>query len=174
MSNTTPSNTNVIAVTFGVNSTPAPAIDISTYYNHLSDPDTPITTPLRPIIDSSQQVVPLETDIDDDVNFAKQSLRDITNQAKQVALSAAENAVMTGMPESVETYAILMKSIVDAAKALADTAEKQGKRKAQAAAGTLGEGDAPKTTNQNLFIGSTKDLQQALKDKKKETEHGAD
>lgn len=100
--------------------------------------------------DSSNQV-------QDDFDFARNNLKEIIEKGQDALAGIVEVATMSQMPRGYEVVATLIKAMSDANK---DLLELQ-KRRIDLT------GEAPKTqpttVNNNLFVGSTTELQRLIK-----------
>lgn len=147
----TDNSNNVIALTFGLaisNSTPI--VD-----------DSNDRIPLTPLIDENKEI-PIDPNAtpEADVELAKSAMKVMLRQALQVSKTVGENAVMIGTSDHAESYAAVIKSITDIAKALADTSERQIKRNSNNGfSDTRSNG---RTITNNMFVGSTEDLQKLI------------
>lgn len=116
--------------------------------------------PLRidTIIDKDNSVVASDTSnqINDDFEYARGNLINVIEKGQEALSGVLDVAGMSQHPRAYEVAATLIKAMSDANK---DLLELQRKRKdlQQSADG------APKTVNNNLFVGSTAELLKALK-----------
>lgn len=120
----------------------------------MNDPiaDTLGLTPLTKIPNAVQ---PGDTQVDDDFEYARGNLIAIIEKGQEALSGILDVAGMSQNPRSYEVVATLIKATSDANK---DLLELQ-KRKAD----LTGVGPNPTTVNNNLFVGSTAELQQLIK-----------
>ena len=119
-------------------------------------------------IDDSLDMVPLDevyepapiekkepTQQENDYEYARENFYNVIEKGTQALEDMLDVAKASEHPRAYEVVSTLMKTLVDANKDLVE----MGKKKAQE--------EAPKdvpVTNNNLFVGSTAELQQLLKD----------
>jgi hypothetical protein len=119
-------------------------------------------------IDDSLDMVPLDdvyepapiekrepTQQENDYEYARENFYNVIEKGTQALEDMLDVAKASEHPRAYEVVSTLMKTLVDANKDLVE----MGKKKAQEEAPK----DAP-VTNNNLFVGSTAELQQLLKD----------
>jgi hypothetical protein len=93
--------------------------------------------------------------VSDDFEYARGNLIAAIEKGQEALTGILDLATMSQQPRSYEVVATLLKTVADANK---DLLELQ-KRKAD----LTGVGPAPTTVNNNLFVGSTAELQQLIK-----------
>lgn len=121
-------------------------------------------------IDDSLDMVPLNdvyevaevekkepTQRENDYEYARENFYNVIEKGTQALEDMLDVAKASEHPRAYEVVSTLMKTLVDANKDLVD----MGKKKAQDEAPEEGQ-----VTNNNLFVGSTAELQQILKDMK--------
>lgn len=91
----------------------------------------------------------------DDFEFARKNLMDAIEQGQSALAEIVSVAGMSQHPRAYEVVATLLKTVADANK---DLLELQKRKK-----DLTGIGPAPTTVNNNLFVGSTAELQQLIK-----------
>lgn len=91
----------------------------------------------------------------DDFEFARRNLMDAIEQGQSALAEIVSVAGMSQHPRAYEVVATLLKTVADANK---DLLELQKRKK-----DLTGIGPAPTTVNNNLFVGSTAELQQLIK-----------
>lgn len=120
--------------------------------------DDPIarTLELAPL-DISNQVTPFNANqkIDDDFEFARANLIAAIDKGQEALSGILDVATMSQHPRSYEVVATLVKAVSDANK---DLLELQKRHKDLTV-----DNSAPSTINNNLFVGSTAELQKLLK-----------
>ena len=106
----------------------------------------------------SPQVV--DTQVQDDFEYARGNLIAAIEKGQEALTDIVSVAGMSQHPRAFEVVATLLKTVADANK---DLLELQ-KRKRD----LTGETAAPTTVNNNLFVGSTTELQQLIKKQRNE------
>ena len=114
--------------------------------------DTLGLTPLPP---SQPDVIELEN-LDSDYEFARGNLIRVIEKGNLALDGILNVADMSQHPRGYEVVATLIKTMADANKDLLELS----KRKKDLSGNT----NSPKTINNNLFVGSTAELQKLLKD----------
>lgn len=115
---------------------------------------------LTPITKERLQVVVPEDDdnVENDFRFTRENLYSVIEQGNKALEDMIDVARASEHPRAYEVVSTLMNTLVNANKDLLDLSKKKrelvGKQ----------ESSAPQTVNNNLFVGSTADLQRALKD----------
>jgi hypothetical protein len=122
-----------------------------------------------PMVVEDTSIIPIVTDeqqVTEDVNDVRTNLQDaisVTQQAVQDMLSIAQQSQH---PKAYEALNALIKTYADVSMGIADLQIKkqrlQGKKGAEEA----------QTVNNNLFVGSTAELQKMLEDMKNGTANG--
>ena len=98
-------------------------------------------------------------DIEKDFKYARDNFYNVIEKGSEALEDMLNVARASEHPRAYEVVSTIMKTLMDANKDLVDLAEK--KKKADKP-----EEEKQKVTNNNLFVGSTADLQQLLKDMK--------
>jgi gas vesicle protein len=101
-----------------------------------------------------------DNDIDDDYKYARENLKEIIDSAQQSIADLASIASTSESPRAYEVLSTMMKTIVDANKDLLDIHKSVKKLKED------NNTSAPKNVTNALFIGSTSDLMNLIKDNK--------
>jgi len=115
---------------------------------------------LTPITKERLQVVVPEDDdnVENDFRFTRENLYSVIEQGNKALEDMIDVARASEHPRAYEVVSTLMSTLVNANKDLLDLSKKKrelvGKQ----------EPSVPQTVNNNLFVGSTADLQRALKD----------
>jgi len=122
------------------------------------------TKPMAEAIEESRVTVMNETpstdnDIDDDYKYARENLKEIIDSAQQSIADLASIASTSESPRAYEVLSTMMKTIVDANKDLLDIHKSVKKLKEDT-------DSAPKNVTNALFVGSTSDLMNLIKDNK--------
>lgn len=120
--------------------------------------DDPIaqTLDLAPLVSTPPVVQRFEDNqVVDDFEFARKNLMDAIEQGQSALAEIVSVAGMSQHPRAYEVVATLLKTVADANK---DLLELQKRKK-----DLTGIGPAPTTVNNNLFVGSTAELQQLIK-----------
>ena len=120
-------------------------------------------------IDESLDMVPLDevyegevvekkevpSDADNDFTYARENFYNVIEKGTEALEDMLRVAQASEHPRAYEVVSTIMKTLMDANKDLVDLSDKKQKR------------DEPKeqaVTNNNLFVGSTAELQKMLKD----------
>jgi len=113
---------------------------------------TPVSSiPLSmPVIDAYN-----DTQVKDDFEYARGNMISAIEKGQEALSGVLEVAGMSQHPRAYEVAATLVKTIADANK---DLLELQKRKK-----DLTGVGPNPTTVNNNLFVGSTAELQQLIK-----------
>lgn len=98
-------------------------------------------------------------DIEKDFKYARDNFYNVIEKGSEALEDMLNVARASEHPRAYEVVSTIMKTLMDANKDLVDLAEK--KKKAEKP-----EEEKQRVTNNNLFVGSTADLQQLLKDMK--------
>ena len=123
------------------------------------------TKPMAEAIEESRVTVMNETpstdnDIDDDYKYARENLKEIINSAQQSIADLASIASTSESPRAYEVLSTMMKTIVDANKDLLDIHKSVKKLKED------NNTSAPQNVTNALYVGSTSDLMNLIKDNK--------
>lgn len=118
----------------------------------------PIATTLDMVplsVSTSVSTVSHNQSINDDFNYARSNLIAAIDKGQEALSGILDVATMSQHPRSYEVVATLVKAVADANK---DLLELQKRHR-----DLTGEGQGPSTINNNLFVGSTAELQKLLK-----------
>ena len=123
------------------------------------------TKPMAEAIEESRVTVMNETpstdnDVDDDYKYARDNLKEIINSAQQSIADLASIASTSESPRAYEVLSTMMKTIVDANKDLLDIHKSVKKLKED------NNTSAPQNVTNALYVGSTSDLMNLIKDNK--------
>lgn len=110
-------------------------------------------TPLTELAPNRREVA--ETQVHDDFEYARGNLIAVIEKGQEALSGILDVAGMSQHPRSYEVVATLVKAVSDANK---DLLELQKRKK-----DLTGIDPAPTTVNNNLFVGSTAELQQLIK-----------
>jgi hypothetical protein len=111
---------------------------------------------ITPLSGATPVIQRMESDqVVDDFEFARRNLIDAIGQGQSALADIVTVAGMSQHPRAYEVVATLLKTVADANK---DLLELQKRKK-----DLTGIGPAPTTVNNNLFVGSTAELQQLIK-----------
>ena len=114
------------------------------------------TLDLAPLVTTPPVVQRFEDNqVVDDFEYARKNLMDAIEQGQSALADIVSVAGMSQHPRAYEVVATLLKTVADANK---DLLELQKRKK-----DLTGIGPAPTTVNNNLFVGSTAELQQLIK-----------
>jgi len=110
-----------------------------------------------------------DSQLEDDYAFARKNLQDIVESGQAALQAAVEVAAATGNPEIFSSVATLMGATSDAAKKLLEAQSQIKKTKALDAkinGAKGGQIDSSQITNiqQNIFVGTTKDMIKRLRE----------
>lgn len=108
-----------------------------------------------PVSEANKPSVPLD---DKDYEYARENFYNVIEKGTHALEDMLEVARASEHPRAYEVVSTIMKTLVDANKDLVTMSDK--KREQQP------ENNKPGTVNNNLFVGSTADLQKVLKDLK--------
>lgn len=118
----------------------------------------PIATTLDMVplsVSTSVSTISHNQSINDDFNYARSNLIAAIDKGQEALSGILDVATMSQHPRSYEVVATLVKAVADANK---DLLELQKRHR-----DLTGEGQGPSTINNNLFVGSTAELQKLLK-----------
>jgi len=123
------------------------------------------TKPMAEAIEESRVTVMNETpstdnDVDDDYKYARENLKEIINSAQQSIADLASIASTSESPRAYEVLSTMMKTIVDANKDLLELQKSVKKLKED------NNTSAPQNVTNALYVGSTSDLMNLIKDNK--------
>ena len=107
-------------------------------------------------------VVPTDDKMDKDYEYARSNFYNVIESGTEALEQMLEVAKASEHPRAYEVVSTIMKTLVDANKDLVKMSTDKLKVEGESSP------DSPKgvTTNNNLFVGSTNELQQLLKDMK--------
>tara|TARA_R100000231_G_C5325255_1_gene164668 strand:- start:1052 stop:1456 length:405 start_codon:yes stop_codon:yes gene_type:complete len=121
-------------------------------------------TPLPEVIPVSQADKPIVAKDDQaaekDYQYARENFYNVIEKGTHALEDMIEVARASEHPRAYEVVSTIMKTLVDANKDLVQMSDKKVEREAKV--------EKPGTVNNNLFVGSTADLQKVLKDLKNE------
>lgn len=109
-------------------------------------------TPIEKITSEVQSVPQIESDFE----YARGNLINVIEKGNEALNGILDVAGMSQHPRSYEVAATLIKTMADVNKDLLELT----KRKMELS----GDSNQPKTINNNLFVGSTAELQKLIKD----------
>ena len=109
-----------------------------------------VTTPLEPIVENNP-----DNQVQDDFEFARGHMINAIEKGQEALSDMLQVAGMSQHPRAYEVIATLLKTVADATK---DLLELQKRKK-----DLTGVSSTPTTVNNNLFVGSTAELQQLIK-----------
>ena len=123
------------------------------------------TRPMSEVIEESRvtvmnEIPSTDNDIDDDYKYARENLKEIIDSAQQSIADLASIASTSESPRAYEVLSTMMKTIVDANKDLLELQKSVKKLKED------NNTSAPKNVTNALFVGSTSDLMNLIKDNK--------
>lgn len=111
-----------------------------------------------PLSEVKRDIVPVantQVEVQQDFEFARGNMISTIDKGREALDSMLELAQQSQHPRAFEVVATLVKTLADANKDLMELS----KRKAD----LTGESATPATVNNNLFVGSTADLQKLIK-----------
>ena len=97
-----------------------------------------------------------DTNADKDYDYARENFYNVIERGTHALEEMLEVAKASEHPRAYEVVSTLMKTLVDANKDLVAMSDKKAEQKQQ-------PNDANGTVNNNLFVGSTAELQQMLR-----------
>ena len=124
--------------------------------------------PLNDVVEGKvieRKVVPTDDKMDKDYEYARSNFYNVIESGTEALEQMLEVAKASEHPRAYEVVSTIMKTLVDANKDLVAMSTKKVENEEKA------NPDSSKAvTNNNLFVGSTNELQQLLKDMKKDDE----
>lgn len=117
------------------------------------------------IEDENTEII-VSDELEDDFSSARYNIHDMINTAKDAIKNLSQIANQSQQPRAYEVLAKLIETSVKANKDLLDLQEKIKQIKNLETKTSIS--DNSKTINNNLFVGSTSDLQKLLKEIKNE------
>lgn len=117
------------------------------------------------IEDENAEII-VSDELEDDFSSARYNIHDMINTAKDAIKNLSQIANLSQQPRAYEVLAKLIETSVKANKDLLDIQEKIKQIKNIETKTSIS--DNSKTINNNLFVGSTSDLQKLLKEIKNE------
>ena len=122
------------------------------------------TRPMSEVIEESRvtvmnEIPSTDNDIDDDYKYARENLKEIIDSAQQSIADLASIASTSESPRAYEVLSTMMKTIVEANHGLLDIHKSVKKLKEDT-------DSAQKNVTNALFVGSTSDLMNLIKDNK--------
>lgn len=121
----------------------------------------PIEQPKTEIITKDGEVLPSDTAIEDDFNTSRKNLRELLEQGQTALMHALDVARQSEHPRAFEVVGNLMKQLADVNQQLMDIHQQKKKLEQP---GKETKDTKAKTVNNNLFVGTTADLNKLLKD----------
>lgn len=141
------------------------------------------STPSTPTFNAPNQVIVLDNDtgknidevdvqvvesekasVDDDFAIARDNIVDVVSVAKDAIEKLAVIADQSQHPRAFEVLGSLIKTVLDAQQDMLALHKKREELKPGSVKDTPKEGAPHSITNQNLFVGSTAELQRILED----------
>lgn len=113
--------------------------------------------PIKKDITTATQIVK-RSKIDDDFDYARGNLYQVIEQGSHALSELLEVAQASQHPRAFEVVATLVRTLSDANMTLMDLTKKKEEIKTEKEGGK-----GPNTVNNNLFVGSTGDLQKLIK-----------
>ena len=101
-----------------------------------------------------------DNDVEDDYKYARENLKEIIDSAQQSIADLASIASTSESPRAYEVLSTMMKTIVDANKDLLELQKSVKKLKED------NNTSAPQNVTNALYVGSTSDLMNLIKDNK--------
>jgi len=124
--------------------------------------------PLNDVVEGKvveRTVVPTDDKMNKDYEYARSNFYNVIESGTEALEQMLEVAKASEHPRAYEVVSTIMKTLVDANKDLVAMSTKKVENEEKA------NPDSSKAvTNNNLFVGSTNELQQLLKDMKKDDE----
>lgn len=116
----------------------------------------PIETVEGEIVEEENQTPVNDEESENDYKYARQNFYSVIESGTKALEDMLDVAKASEHPRAYEVVSTLMKTLVDANKDLVNLSEKRKEETKQ--------NKPSNVTNNNLFVGSTSDLQQVLKD----------
>jgi chromosome segregation ATPase len=113
------------------------------------------------IITKDGEILPSDTAIEDDFRTSRQNLRELLEQGQTALMHALDVARQSEHPRAFEVVGNLMKQLADVNQQLMDIHQQKKKLEDP---GKESKENKAKTVNNNLFVGTTADLNKLLKD----------
>ena len=110
-----------------------------------------------------KELVKASADSEQDYEYARDNFYNIIETGTEALQQMLDVAKASEHPRAYEVVSTLMKTLVDANKDLVAMGDKKAKNQPK-------EEDSKSVTNNNLFVGSTAELQKLLKDMKQKDE----
>ncbi len=111
-------------------------------------------TPIQEILPKEQKP---ELEVDSDFEFARVNMINVIDKGREALDDMLDVAQQTQAPRAYEVIATLIKTLSDSNKDLLELSKKAKELK------KIDDSSGPKTVNNNLFVGSTAELQKLLK-----------
>lgn len=111
------------------------------------------------IVESKPPMKPEPKESDNDYQYARENFYNVIEKGTQALEDMLDVAKASEHPRAYEVVSTIMKTLVDANKDLVAMSEKRAKEEGP-------KEEEKQVTNNNLFVGSTAELQQILKDLK--------
>lgn len=121
----------------------------------------PIEQPKTEIITKDGEILPSDTAVEDDFNTSRKNLRELLEQGQTALMHALDVARQSEHPRAFEVVGNLMKQLADVNQQLMDIHQQKKKLEDP---GKESKETKAKTVNNNLFVGTTADLNKLLKD----------
>lgn len=121
----------------------------------------PIEQPKTEIITKDGEILPSDTAVEDDFNTSRKNLRELLEQGQTALMHALDVARQSEHPRAFEVVGNLMKQLADVNQQLMDIHQQKKKLEDP---GKESKDTKAKTVNNNLFVGTTADLNKLLKD----------
>lgn len=115
--------------------------------------------PPAPPPEPQPPAVVAEKEVQDDYEFSRKSYRDLVDKSNQAIEAMLELALQAEHPRAFEVLSTMLKNTSDMTDKLMDLQKKKKEMKEQPA---VKAGAAPQLTQNNVFVGSTKELQQQM------------
>ncbi len=123
------------------------------------------TLNLTPLNQIKQDKLNQQPTVENDFEYARTNLYDIIEKGQEALVGILDVANMSQHPRSYEVAANLIKTLSDVNKDLLQLAKTKKEIEKNEE-----KDDGHKTINNNLFVGSTSELQKMLKSKQNESE----
>ena len=124
----------------------------------------PIETFEGEIVDAEEVTPQQDEESENDYKYARQNFYSVIESGTKALEDMLDVAKASEHPRAYEVVSTLMKTLIDANKDLVNLSEKRKEE--------TNEDKPSNVTNNNLFVGSTSDLQQVLKDLKDKEDDG--
>lgn len=112
---------------------------------------------LAPINTSTGEVMPPDSQVEDDFDFARKNLYDVIGKSQEALEDMIDVARQSQHPRAYEVLNQMLKNVADISKDLIDLQKKKKDLVKK-------EESSPQSVHNNLFVGTTADLAKMIED----------